>query len=193
MSWRRARPRWWRRCRIIELQTQFAYPLGRIDDADLARGRVLAGVMPARLRSAWQLSLAAEAIGCMQAAVDLTVQYLKDRRQFGRPIGSFQALQHRIAECVVLLESQRALTLKAASTGAPLDAAIAAFHAQETASRIVLECQQMHGATGGTLEYPLHLWTYRLKVLQGELGGWPAQAGAAADLLWGATATDEKR
>ena len=61
-----------------------------------------------------------------------------------------------------------------------------AYYAQEVGARIVLDCQQMHGAMGCTLEYPLHFWTYRLKVLQGELGGFLAQAESAADLLWAA-------
>ena len=62
---------------------------------------------------------------------------------------------------------------------------MAAFYAQESCPRVTLDCMQMHGAIGGTLEYPLHFWTYRLKVLQGELGGWAAQGEVAAMELWG--------
>jgi hypothetical protein len=169
-----------------EIETSFAYPIGLIEQADLAKARVLPGVKPAELRHAWHLALAAEATGCIQAAVDITVKYLKERRQFGRPIGSFQALQHRISECVTLLESLRVLVQKAAYSGQPADAAAAAYYAQEIAGRIVTDCQQFHGAMGLTLEYPLHFWTYRLKVLQGELGGFLQQAEAAAGLLWAA-------
>jgi hypothetical protein len=169
-----------------EVETLFSYPIGVFEQSDLAKARVLPGVTPAQLRHYWQLALAAEATGCMQVSVDLTVAYLKERRQFGKPIGSFQALQHRISECVTLVESQRVLLQKAAYSGSAADAAMAAYYAQEASSRIVLDCQQMHGAMGCTLEYPLHFWTYRLKVLQGELGGFLAQAESASSLLWAA-------
>jgi len=172
------------RCRIRDIETLFAYPVGVLESPDLADAEVVPGATPERMRVLWQLAIAAEACGLMQAAVDLTVQYLKDRRQFGRPIGSFQALQHRISECAAMVESARVLMQKAASTGEAADAAQAAFYAQDVAPRIVLDCQQMHGAMGCTLEYPLHFWTYRLKVLQADLGGIFRQAARGAAAFW---------
>jgi alkylation response protein AidB-like acyl-CoA dehydrogenase len=85
-----------------------------------------------------------------------------------------------MAECAVLAGGVKWLALKAASTAADGDAALAAFHAQESATRVTYDLHQMLGAMGMTLEHPLHLWTYRLKVLLGELGGRGAQAHAVA-------------
>jgi hypothetical protein len=172
------------RCRIREIESMFAYPLALLEQADIAAAPIVPNATPQQMRVLWHLAIAAEACGLMQASLDLTVQYLKDRRQFGRPIGSFQALQHRISECASLVESARVLMQKAASTGEAADAAQAAFYVQDVAPRIVLDCQQMHGAMGCTLEYPLHFWTYRLKVLQAEMGGIFKQAGRCAAALW---------
>jgi alkylation response protein AidB-like acyl-CoA dehydrogenase len=71
--------------------------------------------------------------------------------------------------------------LKAASTEDEGDAALAALHAQESATRIVYDLHQMLGAMGMTLEHPLHLWTYRIKALLSELGGRGGQAAAVAE------------
>jgi alkylation response protein AidB-like acyl-CoA dehydrogenase len=98
--------------------------------------------------------------------------YVKDRRQFGRPIGEFQALQHRLAELTVIVEGARWLALEAAfRDAAPLSAATAAGRAAGAASLVARECHQMHGAIGLTREYPLHLWSVRLGPLAVELGG----------------------
>jgi len=174
------------KCTVRAVPSVFAYPIDVLEKADLDAAPVVKGASPAELRRAWQLALAAETLGCTQAAIDITLGYLKERKQFGRAIGTFQALQHRISECVSMLESLRVLVYRAAQTGKPGDAATAAFYAQDVAPRVVLDCQQMHGAMGCTLEYPLHFWTYRMKVLQGELGGSIAQAEAMAEALWAA-------
>jgi alkylation response protein AidB-like acyl-CoA dehydrogenase len=116
----------------------------------------------------------------MQAAIDATVEHLSVRKQFGRPLGSFQALRHRMAECAVLAGGVRRLALKAAWTGAAGDAALAALHAQDSATRVSYDIHQMMGAMGMTLEMPVHLWTYRMKALLSELGGRGGQATAVA-------------
>ena len=102
------------------------------------------------------------------------------RQQFGRPLGTFQALRHRMAECAVLAGGVRRLALKAAWSGDPGDAALAAFHAQDSATRVNYDVHQMMGAMGMTLEMSLHLWTYRMKALLSELGGRGANAAAVA-------------
>ena len=132
------------------------------------------------MRKWLRVALAAEASGLLQAAIASTVEHLTLRKQFGRPLGTFQALRHRMAECAVLAGGVRWLALKAAGTGDAGDAALAAFHAQESATRIVYEVHQMLGAMGMTLEHSLHLWTYRLKALLSELGGRGGQAEAVA-------------
>ena len=66
-----------------------------------------------------------------------------------------------------------------------LDAALAASHAQESATRVAYDLHQMFGAMGMTLEHPLHLWTYRMKALLSELGGRGGQACAVAEECFG--------
>ena len=71
--------------------------------------------------------------------------------------------------------------------GRPTGSALAAMHAQESATRIVYDLHQMLGAMGMTLEHPLHLWTYRMKALIAELGGRAGQARAVGELCFGAS------
>ena len=161
-----------------------AYPYGRIDAAAVDRAPVLKGVSAGQLRQWWQVSLGAEITGAMQASMDLTLEYIKARKQFGRALGSFQAVQHRMAESAMYVQSARLLVRKAALSDAPADAAFAASYAQEAAMQIVYNVHQFHGAMGLTMEYPLHYWTQRLRALHGEAGGPSAIAGSAASLVW---------
>ncbi len=163
---------------VEAVESIFAYPLGRLKRTVAATP--LSSAEAAETRKWLRVALASEAAGLMQAAIDSTVEHLSARKQFGRPLGTFQALRHRMAECAVLAGGVKWLALKAASTAAEGDAALAAFHAQESATRVTYDLHQMLGAMGMTLEHPLHLWTYRLKVLLGELGGRGAQAHAVA-------------
>lgn len=156
----------------------FAYPMGRL--VGQPEITPLSDEAAASLRQWLRVALAAEASGLLQAALASTVEHVSIRKQFGRPIGTFQALRHRLAECAVLAGGVRWLALKAAATGTPGDAALAASHAQESATRVVYDLHQMLGAMGMTLEHPLHLWTYRLKALLSELGGRGGQARAVA-------------
>lgn len=165
----------------------FAYPYARITRVDLSKARVLE-VDVERFRRLRRVALCGEMIGAMQGALDLTVGYVKDRRQFGHPLGSLQAIQHRLSECATFVHGARLMAQKAARTGDALDAELALTVAQETAARISYDSQQFHGALGQTLEYPLHYWTFRLRALQGEMGGMWEQASEAAGHLWGEAA-----
>ena len=140
----------------------------------------------ADLRTRWRIALAAEAAGLLAAALDSTATYLTDRKQFGRALATFQALRHRLAAAQVRTNGVYWLAMRAAATLDPADAALAALHAQESARACVYDFHQFLGAMGMTLEHPLHLWTYRLKLLASELGGRGGQALAAADAIWGA-------
>ena len=161
------------------VESIFAYPMGRLIDTVTAA--------PLSIREAadahqWlQVAIAAEISGLIQAAIASTVEHISQRKQFGRPLGSFQALRHRMAECAVLAGGVKWLALKAADSAAPADAALAAYYAQDSAVRIAYECHQMLAAMGMTLEHPLHLWTYRLKALVSELGGRSGQAASVAE------------
>jgi len=173
---------------VIESKTIFAYPYAHLRSVDRSKATVLAGVAPADFRNAWRLGLTYELLGAMRSILHLTVDYVKQRQQFKRPIGSFQAVQHRLSENAVHIESIHLLAARAAWSGEAAEIALAAAHAQKTAAQIIYDCHQFHGAMGLTLEYVLHHWTYRLKILAGELGGASAQARAAAVSLWGAAA-----
>jgi len=160
------------------VESLFAYPMGRLNGSPKAVQ--LAPAESANVRKWLRIALAAESSGLMQAAIATAVEHLTLRRQFGRPLGAFQALHHRMAECAVLAGGVRWLMLKAAGTGDAGDAALAALHAQESATRLVYDVHQMLAAMGITLEHSLHLWTYRLKSLQSDLGGRGGQGRAVA-------------
>jgi hypothetical protein len=167
------------------LETLFAYPLARLIDQARARAVPLNVDAVVTLRQYWSIGLAAEICGAMESALKSTIDHVTQRKQFGQPIGSFQAVQHRLAEAAVAVEATRWLALKAADSGDPVDAALAAGYAQDAARRVTYDLHQFLGAMGLTLEHPLHLWTYRLKALLGELGGAAARFDTAATIRWG--------
>ncbi len=111
-------------------------------------------------------ALCAEAVGTMSEALEITVDYLKTRKQFGVPIGSFQALQHRAADMVVALEQARSMMMLATMTAGDDDAgerskAISAAKAQigRSARFIGQQATQLHGGIAMTYEYKLgHLF-----------------------------------
>lgn len=163
---------------VEPVESLYAYPMGRLTGRPALRS--LAADEAATVRTWLRVACAAEIAGLMQAAIDATVEHLGVRKQFGRPLGTFQALRHRMAECAVLAGGVRWLALKAAWTGDAGDAALAALHAQDSATRVIYDVHQMMGAMGMTLEMSLHLWTYRMKALLSELGGRGGQASAVA-------------
>ena len=163
---------------VAPVESLYAYPMGRLTGRPAVRP--LAAEEAATVRTWLRVACAAEIAGLLQAAIDATVEHLGVRKQFGRPLGTFQALRHRMAECAVLAGGVRWLALKAAWTGDAGDAALAALHAQDSATRVIYDVHQMMGAMGMTLEMSLHLWTYRMKALLSELGGRGGQARAVA-------------
>ena len=111
--------------------------------------------------------LAAEQVGASQHLLDLSVDYAKSRLQFGRPIGSFQAVKHRLADLLVQLEHARSTAYHAvwALTDGSDDPALAASIAQATCStafsRIAADTIQVHGGIGFTWEHQAHLYLKR--------------------------------
>ncbi len=163
-------------------ESLYGYPMALLTGDPVA---AMIDATPAEIRTRWRVALAAEAAGLLAAALDSTTLYVTDRQQFGRPIATFQAVRHRLAEAQVRTNGVYWLAMKAASTLDAGDAALAALHAQQSAKAAVYDFHQFLGAMGMTLEHPLHLWTYRLKALIGELGGRGAQGLAAAQAVWG--------
>ncbi len=170
---------------VLPVRSGFGYPMGRLR-ADLgSRGERLARGSGDRLLAWWRVALAAEAAGSMRVALDTTLAYVKRRRQFGRAIGSFQAVQHRLAHCAVLVEGTRWLAYEAAAAGAPAEAAaIAAAHAAAAAGVLFAESHQLSGAMGFTREHALHVWSMRLVALRLEAGGSDAHRRGAAAARW---------
>ncbi len=107
--------------------------------------------------------LASEQLGTAQRCLDMTVAYVKERRQFARPVGSFQALKHRLADVWVQLTQARAAARYAAAClaggnpDAPVAIALAKAACGDAAVHAAQECVQMHGGIGFTWEHPAHL------------------------------------
>jgi alkylation response protein AidB-like acyl-CoA dehydrogenase len=166
-----------------EPEALFAYPVATLHE--LPEARQALAIDPGDLRARWQAGLAAECAGLLAGALASTVAHVSDRKQFGRPIATFQAIRHRLAEAQVRINGLYWLAINAATECDAGSAALAAHHACETARICTYDFHQFLGAMGMTLEHPLHLWTYRLKLLAGELGGAAGHARSAADALWG--------
>jgi alkylation response protein AidB-like acyl-CoA dehydrogenase len=119
--------------------------------------------------SAGAAILASELLGVAERCLDMTVTYLKERRQFGRQVGSFQALKHRVADVWVAVAQARAAARYAAACladGDPdADVAIALAKAacSDAAVKAAQECVQLHGGIGFTWEHPAHLYLKRAK------------------------------
>lgn len=136
-------------------------------EMDGVAGRRLGPCRPDRLRDVAAVALSAEQVGAASRALELTVEYTKTRVQFGRPIGAFQALQHRLADLYVLVESARSASyaavdaIVAGAPDAPELAAVAAVHCTETFERVAAETIQMHGGIGITWEHDAHRYFKR--------------------------------
>lgn len=146
-------------------------PLGTLE-LDRAEARVLAGpdVAAAALRHTLTTGaalLASEQLGAAEQAFETAVEYLRTRHQFGRPLGSFQALRHHAADLWSELAAARATARYAAACAAddsddfPLAAALAAAHVGEIAVRTAEESLHLHGGIGFTWEHPAHLYVKR--------------------------------
>lgn len=172
---------------VEAVETIYAYPYGRFRETpDLANAQRLDAGAAAALRQWGRVALAAEMSGAIRAATDFTVNYVKERRMFGRQLGSYQSVQHRLSECDQIARATYWLTMKAAWTADPFDAALAASYAQQHVRKVMFDLHQFNGAMGLTKEHLLHFWTFRIRALQAEMGGKDAAACDAATLLWGA-------
>ena len=154
-------------------------------DALLARGDAAAQ----GLAHAWwhgKLMLAAEQLGAAQQCLDLTVAYASERIQFGRAIASFQAVKHRCAQMMVLIEAARSAVYGAAnawddedSARARPDIAAASIAADDALRFCAQEAVQLHGGVGFTWEYDPQLYFKRAQAASHWLGG----AGVALDYI----------
>ena len=136
-----------------------------------------------------RVTLAAEMIGGAQRVLDMSVEYSRMRQQFGRPIGSFQAVQHKCANMMVDIESARSAIYYAAwavsneTADAPLAAALAKAAASDAYRRVAADGIQVHGGIGFTWEHDAHLYFKRAKSSEFTFGDGNFNREIVADLI----------
>ncbi|MFI1099837.1 acyl-CoA dehydrogenase family protein [Streptomyces melanogenes] len=145
----------------------------------LAAGPPLAEAVGCAVRWA-RLAAAAQAVGVAEELLRRTVAYVKQRTQFGVPIGSFQAVKHRLADTLLAVEFARPLVYGAALTLAPGDLAAAKAAAGEAAYTAARAALQLHGAIGYTEELDLSLWLRKARPLR---DAWGTPARCRAEVL----------
>jgi alkylation response protein AidB-like acyl-CoA dehydrogenase len=139
------------------------------------------------------VALAAEQVGAAQACLDMSVEYAKIRVQFGRPIGSFQAIKHKCADMLLEVESAKSAVYNAAAVAAdriagagedlPIAAAVAGAYCSTTAVHAAKETVQIHGGIGYTWEHDAHLYLKRAKSSELLLGAPTAHRARLATLV----------
>jgi len=144
----------------------------RVAEADVLRGDGILG---------WTLdralvAVAAAQVGVSERALEITTGFLREREQFGAPLGALPPVQHRCADCYIALDALRWVTWQAAwklSEGRPAsrDARVAKFWAAEAGSKIATATQHLHGGMGVDLDYPIHRYFLHAKSLELDLGG----------------------
>jgi alkylation response protein AidB-like acyl-CoA dehydrogenase len=163
-------------------------PLGRVV-LDGCPGERLAGL---DLVPAWRqrvdLGIAAVQYGLAKTAVRLTAAYVRERKQFGRAIGTFQAVSQRAADAWIDLQALEVVLLQAAwrvqeGLEAERQVRIARWWAAEATHRIVAAAQHLHGGFGFDRDYPLHRYFLTAKQLEFVLGGANAQLHALGELV----------
>jgi alkylation response protein AidB-like acyl-CoA dehydrogenase len=154
----------------------------------LAVGAAAAAAVEAGL-VAGAVILAAEQLGLAQRCLDMTIAYVKERRQFARQIGSFQGLKHRLADLWATIAQARAASryaaacLAAGDPDTPVALALAKSACCEASVTAAQECVQMHGGIGFTWEHPAHLYLKRAKAASVAFGTPGAHRAALADLV----------
>ena len=173
-----------RRMALLEFHGTSATPVGAPGDAP----RALAAAV-----DRGRVALGAEQVGGVSHVLDATVEYVGQRRQFGRPVGSFQAIKHRLADLLVELEAARSAAAYAtacavaAPAGLPIAASVAAAVCSDAYRRAAAEYVQLHGGIGFTWEHPAHLYLRRARADEVLLGTAAQHRSRIGELLTAAT------
>jgi alkylation response protein AidB-like acyl-CoA dehydrogenase len=168
-----------RRLATVTLDGARSTPLGGVPDGDAL----------ARARDVIAVALAAESVGVAQRAMEMAVEHARDRHQFGRPIGVFQAVSHACAQMLLEVEGARSAVLYAAwalddsPEEAPLAAAMAKAYASDAGWRVPASALQVLGGIGFTWEHDLHFWLKRGRANAAAGGDARAHRARVADLL----------
>ena len=139
----------------------------------------------ARAVAAGQRALSHELVGVARAMLELARQHALERVQFGRPIASFQAVRHRLAESLVAVEASGTLARAAWEDPDPVTCAVAKAYAGRSARTVARHCQQVLAGIGFTAEHPFHHHFRRALVLDQLLGGQALTRSLGADLVAG--------
>jgi alkylation response protein AidB-like acyl-CoA dehydrogenase len=143
--------------------------------------RIAEPALVARLDPLVATAAAAVLLGLMTRSFETTLEYVKTRQAFGRPIGSFQVLQHRLADMLLRVESTRSAVYRSAwcldqsDSAAAIAAASAKAYAGDAARKVCGESIQMHGGIGFTWEVDLHFFFKRAKTIESFYGSTEAQ------------------
>jgi alkylation response protein AidB-like acyl-CoA dehydrogenase len=159
---------------VEHVPSRAGYPMGRVH---VRTGEELGLPIAAALRRAWQVGIAVETGAMATAAVEFAAHHVSDRHQFGRPIGSFQAVQHRLARSYSMAQATRWMARRGAwhHDDEHITASAATF-ACMTARETYDNAHQVVGGIGITSEYGMVEWTMRLLAVHTELGGRRAHA-----------------
>jgi alkylation response protein AidB-like acyl-CoA dehydrogenase len=136
-------------------------------------------------------ALSAEMVGTAQKALDMSVEYAKTRVQFGKPIGSFQAVKHKCVDMMVAVENARSLTYYACWTvdervpEAASAVPMAKAYASDMAKNVTSEAIQVHGGIGFTWEHDMHLFHRRALAGEANFGNAPIHRETVAKSLLG--------
>lgn len=169
--------------RVDLIDTTRAYLRVSADGGDSLPGDVAGAV------GTGQIALAAELVGVAQRALDIGVEYAKEREQFGRPIGAYQAVSHRLAEMLWDVEEARSLTYYAGwcadaePESLPLAASMAKARASDAATSVTHEAIQTLGGIGFTWEHDVHFLLKRARVGAQMLGSARQHRERVADLV----------
>jgi alkylation response protein AidB-like acyl-CoA dehydrogenase len=150
---------------IDATRKQYAVKLNGVKVGDDALFGSPEALMPARARA--YTALAGELTGVAQRTMEMAVQYAKERKQFDRPIGAYQAVSHRCAQMLLETEGARSAAYYAAWAAdnepdtAPLAASMAKAYASDAGTRVTGASLQVHGGIGFTWEHDLHMWLKR--------------------------------
>jgi alkylation response protein AidB-like acyl-CoA dehydrogenase len=147
--------------------------VGRVPQANVTYDRVPAIYVGGpetveRLVEAGTVLCSVQLLACAQVALEMAVDYVAHRVQFGRPLGTFQAVQHHAADMATMVEATRYLVYEAAckvqgGTASRTDIAVAKAAASRTGVFVTLQAHQLHGGIGVTEEYHLHFYSRRAK------------------------------
>ncbi len=171
-------------CTLTSMPTVDGRSLATLDldstPADLILAHPSSGNAVEALHHLALVALAAELLGIMDKAQEITLDYMRIRKQFGKPIGSFQALQHQAANMYIRIEATRSLVFQIAANNEPfrIDPAMAVAakaKASEEALAVTKACIQLHGAIGFTDEHDIGLYLKRAMLLSSLFGNAAAQ------------------